>query len=231
MLLRRRRQQAKDAIGPGSYAGPLGVRLVTLKTNPYAAAVVDGFSSATGNRLDQRGSGYTDGGYLLRCKVALAEAPLSDVSSGGGSATAAALTSLAAAAPVKITPQAAVPFDANVAAYDKALACSGGSTCPLTTFTNTCDMASNNLGALCAFTCNCPKVVPSCLWWDGSSSSFSGSGKCSGCVVAASRYTANAVACDCTPHELCDGRCCDGGRAARRRNSKPHSPTHAATTV
>jgi hypothetical protein len=192
--------QTKEAMGLGSYAGSLDVRLATFKTNPYAAAVGDGFSSAdaTGSRLDQGGSGNTEGGYLLRSKVTLAEVALSD--SNDGSAPVE-LTGLTAAAPVKITLQATVPFDANVTAYDKTFACNGGNEgaaidvgCPLTTFAHTCDMGSNNGGAPYAFTYNCPKVVPTCLWWDESSSSFSGSG----CVVAASGYTADAVTCECT---------------------------------
>ena len=177
------------AAGGGGEGALVDVAVATLATNVYGFALEgsSGSDAAVASRLDQTGTDAS-GDLLLRSKLTVATVALQD--------SLAALTVTGLANPLALTLAATVPFNTTFQDYARTVACTMDGAvvsigCPLTPDSHTCDFSSNG-GAKYFLDYHCPMVVPTCLWWDNTTASFSSVG----CSVR-DGYSPSSVTCEC----------------------------------
>ena len=177
----------------------LDARIATLGkgNNPYARALKGsaGSAAAQSSRADQPPAALA-GQTLLRSKITVVELTVA------GAVEPLAIQGLSPDAPVFITLGATVPFNATAGGdkggFVRTRPCSAdGSSvtvdCPLGDVSYTCDFAAHGGGKPYTFDMTCPRVVPTCLFWDSGANQFSSEG----CLVVEGHAT-ESVTCACT---------------------------------
>ena len=166
----------------------IDVRLFTLNANPYEHILqgTAGSAAAAASRADQvEKSGFT----LLRSKVTVLRLALEN--------EVAAINWILPEDSVSLTLAATVPFDTNNSNYLIEMACVEHDAeltlaCPLSDVNYVCDLDSNSQGSSYSFVYYCPRVVPTCLWWNEATLDFSDDG-----CTAMPGYSSDAVTCKC----------------------------------
>ena len=180
--------------GFGAGSSAVDVRIHTLDENIFAAALkgTAGSAAAVASRLDQSAQGGvgTVGPFLLRSKLTTVELAWPDASDP--------LKVSGLASPLEVTIGATIPFTVDTSAFEKSFSCAEDGRvvdlkCPWTPDSHTCNFAAHGGGSKYLFDYSCPRVVPTCLWWDAAADGFSSAG----CTVVEG-YSAEAVTCSCS---------------------------------